>query len=254
MVDIGETDETQDAVKRAKPGCPDCVERDKQKVKDDSLIRELNNRFDLTGKQAKHLIDNAHLLDRHIEERDRDMAELVRVGEALTNDLRLKMDEKSETTRRLEERLDGSARDLRSCQNDLAIANQRAEELVKAQQYQEEQHRVSIANLENKIDVACMEDDTGKVQLSVELHESIRTVGELQGELTNMARQYEVIQNEVKRITDTKDNVVKEKAAFEQQVVQYQRELQRVNGATAETEMIVVRLAKENLALGFNTS
>ena len=99
-----------------------------------------------------------------------------------------------------------------------------------------------------------MEDDTGKVQLSVELHESIRTVGELQGELANMVRQYEAIQNEVKRITDTRDNVVKEKETLEQQVVQYQRELQRVNDATAETEKIVVRLTKENLALGFNTS
>ena len=50
-VDIGETDETQDVVKRAKPGCPDCAERDKRKVQDDSLIRELNNRLELAGKQ-----------------------------------------------------------------------------------------------------------------------------------------------------------------------------------------------------------
>ena len=74
------------------------------------------------------------------EEKDRDMAELLRMGEALTNDLRLKMGERSETIRRLEERLDGSARELRSCQNDFLIANQRVENLVKAQQYQEEQH------------------------------------------------------------------------------------------------------------------
>ena len=40
MIDIGETEETQDVVKRAKPGCPDCAERNKQKVKDGSLIRE----------------------------------------------------------------------------------------------------------------------------------------------------------------------------------------------------------------------
>ena len=140
MVDIGETEETQGVVKRAKPGCPDCAERDNQKVKGDSLIRELNNRLDPAGKQTKHLIDNAALLDRHIEEKDRDMAELLRAGEALTNDLRLKMGEKSETIRRLEERFDGSARELRSCQDDLLIASQRVENLVKAQQYQEEQH------------------------------------------------------------------------------------------------------------------
>ena len=205
----------------------------------------MNNRLDLVGKQAKHLIDNAALLDRHIEEKDRDMAELLRVGEALTNDLRTKMDEKSETIRRLEERLDGSARELRSCQNDLLIANQRVENLVKAQQYQEEQHCVSIANLENKTNVACMEDDTGKVQMSVELHESIKAVGELQGELTNAVRQYEVIQNEVKRITDAKDDAVKEKESLEQQIVQYPREFQRVNDATAETEKKVVRLIKK---------
>ena len=134
-------------------------------------------------------------------------------------------------TRRLEERIDGSARELRSCQNDLLIANQRVENLVRAQQYQEEQHRASIADLENKIDVACMEDDTGKVQLSVELHEPVRTVGELQSELTNKVRQYELIQTEVKRITDTRDSVGKEKKTLEQQTVQYQRELQRVNDA-----------------------
>ena len=47
---------------------------------------------------------------------------------------------------------------------------------------------------------------------------------------------------------------MKEKESLEQQIVQYQRELQRVNDATAETERNVVRLAKENLALGLNTS
>ena len=99
-----------------------------------------SRRLDLASHQAKHLIDNAALLERHIEEKDRDMAELLRVGEALTNDLRTKIDEKSEITRRLEERLNDSARELRSCQNDLLIANQRVENLVKAQQYQEEQH------------------------------------------------------------------------------------------------------------------
>ena len=165
-----------------------------------------------------------------------------------------KMDEKSQTTRRLEERLNESAREVRSCKNDLLIASQRIENFVKAQQYLEEQHGVSIANLENKINIACMEDDTGQVQLSVELHESFKRFGELQGELTNMMRQSEVVQNEVKRITDTKDYVVKEKESLEQQIVQYQREIQRVNDARAETERNVVRLTRENLTLGLNAS
>ena len=78
--------------------------------------------------------------------------------------------------------------------------------------YQEEQHRASLADLENKINVACMDDDTGEVQLSVELHESVRTVGELQSELTKKVRQCELIQTEVKRITDSRDSVVKENA------------------------------------------
>ena len=73
---------------------------------------------------------------------------------------------------------------MRSCQNDLLIAKGQIGHLGRIQQYQDEQHRASSADLENKINVACMEDDTGKVQLSVELHESVRTVGELQGELT----------------------------------------------------------------------
>ena len=254
MLDTGETEEVQDVVKRAKPGCPDCAERNKQKIKDDSLIRDLHKRLDLAGHQAKHLIDNAALLERHIEEKDRDMAELVKVGEDLTNDLRTKIDVKSESTRRLEARLNDSARELRSCQNDLLIANQRIENLVKAQQYQEEQHNVSIANLENKINVACMEDDTGKVQLSVDLHESFRKIGELQGELTNMVRQSEVVQSEVKRITDAKEHVVNEKELLEQQIVQYQREIQRVNDATSEKERNVVRLTRENLTLELNSS
>ena len=119
MIDTGETEEVQDVVKRAKPGCPDCAEHNKQKIKDDSLIRDLNKRLDLAGKQAKHLIDHAALLDRHVEEKDRDMAELVKVGEDLTNDLRAKMDVKSESMRRLGASLNDSARDLRSCQNDI---------------------------------------------------------------------------------------------------------------------------------------
>ena len=185
MADIGETEEHQDFVKRVKAGCPDCAEREKQKVSDDSLMRELQNRLELAGNQAKHFIDNARLFERHIEEKDRKLAEAIRVGEALTNDLRLKLDEKSETSRRLEEDLGGSVRELRLCQNNFLIAKEQIENLGRAQQYQEEQHRASLADLENKIHVASMGDDTGKVQLSVELHESVKTVGELQSELAN---------------------------------------------------------------------
>ena len=241
-------------MKRAKPGCPDCAERDKQKVLDDSLVRELSNRLGLAGEQAKHLIDNGRLLERHIDERDRELAEAIRVGEALTNDLRMKLEEKSETSRRLEEHLDGSAKELRSCQNDLLIARQQVENLGRAQQYQEEQHRASLNDLENKIHVACMEDDTGKVQLSVELHESARAVGELQSELTNKIRQHELIQTEVKRITDSRGTVVAESEKLEHQTVQYQREFQRVKDANALTEKNMVRLTKERLALEYSAS
>ena len=213
MVDIGETEEQQDLVKRARPGCLDCAERDKQKVLDDSLIREPNNRLELARKQAKHVIDNGRLLERHIEEKDRELTEAIRVGEALTNDLRTKLDERSETSRRLEEHLYGSAKELRSCQNDLLIARQQVENLGRAQQYQEEQHRASLVDLENKMHVACMEDDTGKVQLSAELRESVRAVGVLQSELTNKTRQHELIKIEFKRITDSRDIVVAEREA-----------------------------------------
>ena len=241
-------------MKRAKAGCPDCADREKQKVLDDSLIKELNNRLGLAGKQAKHLIDNVQLHERHIEEKDRELAEATRVGEALTNDLRLKLDEMSETSRRLEEDLGGSVRELRSCQNDLLVAKEQVENLGRAKQYQEEQNRASLADLENKINVACMEDDTGKVQLSIEFHESVRTVGDLQSELTNEMRQYELIQAEVKRTTDSRDSIVEEKEKLEQRTVQYQRKLQRVSDANAITEKSMVRLTKESLALEYSAS
>ena len=69
MVDIGETEEQQDVAKRAKAGCPECIEREKQKVLDNAPIEELQNRLVLAGNQAIHLIDNARLLERHLGER-----------------------------------------------------------------------------------------------------------------------------------------------------------------------------------------
>ena len=56
MVDIGETKEQQDVAKRAKAGCPECTEHEKQKVLDNALIGELQNRLVLAGNQAKHLL------------------------------------------------------------------------------------------------------------------------------------------------------------------------------------------------------
>ena len=47
---------------------------------------------------------------------------------------------------------------------------------------------------------------------------------------------------------------MKEKELLEQQIVQYQRGIQRVNDATAETEKNVVRFTRENLTLGLNAS
>ena len=74
-----------------------------------------------------------------------------------------------------------------------------------------------------------MEDDTGKVQLSAALRESARAFGELQGEFTNQVRQLDLIQTEVKQITESRDAVVGERERLEHQVVQYQNEIQRLN-------------------------
>ena len=252
MVDIGETEEQQDVVKRVKAGCPECIEREKQKVLDNTLNEELPNRLVLACNQATHLIDNARLLERQIEEKERELAQTMRVGEALTDDLRLKLDEQSDKSCRLEEDFDGSRRELRSCQNDLLIAEEQIENLGRTQQYQDEHFRASHVDLENKVNVACMEDDTGKVQLSVDLRGSVRAFGELQGELTNKVRQLDLIQTEVKWITDSRDAVVVEQEKLEHQAIQYQNELQGVNGMNTITEKNNVPLSKDNLALGYN--
>ena len=157
------------------------------------------------------------------------------VDEALNNDLTMKLDGQSEQSRRLEENLDNALGELRSCQNDLLVANEQIEDLGSIQQYRDEQHRASLADLENKIKVACMEDDTGKVQLSVDLRESVRAFGELQGELTSKVRQLDPMQTEVKRITGSRDAVVVERERLERQVVQYQNEIQRSD----ETNVVV---------------
>ena len=106
MVDIGETEEQQDVVKRMKAVCLECFDGDRQKILDSVLIEELKNRLVLSGKQATHLIGNVNLLGRHIEEKEREMAQTIMVDEALPNDLTMKLDGQSEQSRRLEENLE----------------------------------------------------------------------------------------------------------------------------------------------------
>ena len=67
-------------------------------------------------------------------------------------------------------------------------------------------------------------------------------------------RQFELIQIEVKRITDSRDSVVEEKEKLEQRTIQYQRELQRVSDTNVITEKNMVRSTKENLALDYTAS
>ena len=109
-----------------------------------------------------------------IEEKERELAQAVMVDEALTNDLTMKLNGQSEQSRRLEENPDNALSELRSCQNDLLVANEQIENLGAIQQYRDEQHRANLATLEDNINVACVEDDTGNALLSVDLHESVQ--------------------------------------------------------------------------------
>ena len=132
--------------------------------------------------------------------------------------------------------------ELRSCQNDLLQAQTRIENLESTLQYNNEMHLNIKADLEEKVNAACMEDDTGKVQLSVDLHESVRTIGELQSELSSKVRQLELIQGEVKRITDSRD------AAD----AKYQKEIREANDVVSITEKNNERLSQENMRFGYN--
>ena len=116
------------------------------------------------------------------------------------------------------------------------VANEQIENLGAIQQHRDEQHRASLATLEDNINVARMEDDTGKVQLSVDLRESVQAIGGLQGELTNKVRQLGLIQAEIKRITGSRDVIAVERERLEHQVVQYQNEIQRLDQANAVVE------------------
>lgn len=116
------------------------------------------------------------------------------------------------------------------------VANGQIENLGSIQQYRDEQHRASLADLEHKINVACVEDDIGKAQLSVDLRESLRAFGELQGELTSKVRQLDLVQTEFKRVTDSRGAVGVERERLEHQVVQYQEEIQRLDQINVAVE------------------
>ena len=97
------------------------------------------------------------------------------------------------------------------------------------------------AGLEERVNAACMEDDTGNVQLSVDLHESVRTIGELQSEFLGKVRQLELIQGEVERITDSRDATG----------ARCQKEIREANDVINATEKNNERLSKENMRLGY---
>ena len=227
MVDSGETEEQQDVVKRhrVKTQCRECANNE-------ALVDELEKRLVLSGKQVTHLIGQVNLLERHLEEREREYKDNRTVDITLISDQNI----------RLEESLGLTLHELRSCQNDLLQAQTRIENLESTLQYNNEMHLNVKADLEEKVNAACMEDDTGKVQLSVDLHESVRTIGELQSELSSKVRQLELIQGEVKRITDSRD------AAD----AKYQKEIREANDVVSITEKNNERLSQENMRFGYN--
>ena len=108
MVGIGESEEQQDVVKRMKAVCLERVESERQKILDSTPIEELKNRFVLAGNQAIDFIGNVKLLERHIGEKERELAQTMMVDEALTHDLTMKLNGQSEQVRRLEENLDNA--------------------------------------------------------------------------------------------------------------------------------------------------
>ena len=110
MVDIGETEEQQDVVKRSrtKEVCLECADSTRQKILDDAKISEPRNRLELPGQQATpHLIGQVNLLERHLEEKNRELSYAMTVEvpewEAVTHDLTEKLEWQSEQSRRLEE-------------------------------------------------------------------------------------------------------------------------------------------------------
>ena len=153
----------------------------------------------------------------------------------------------------VQENLERTLEELRSGQKDFLIANEQIENLGTMQQYRDEQHRTNLDILENKINVACVEDDTGKVQLSVDLRVSNQALGEFQGELTSKVRQLDLVQSEIKRITDSRDTIDDERGKLERQVAQYQNEIQRANNvnAIAENDKMAMVLDQANRQRGF---
>ena len=114
MVDSGETEEQQDVVKRhrVKTECRECADNE-------ALVDELEKRLVLSGKQVTHLIGQINLLERHIEEKEREYENNRTVDVELWND----------QSRRLEESLGQALGEPRSRQNDLLLAQTRIENL-----------------------------------------------------------------------------------------------------------------------------
>ena len=193
---------------------------------------ELENRLTLSGKQAKHFVDQIALLERHVEEKEREWENSRTIDAHMTN----------ERSNRLEESLNEAREDLRSSHNELMQARTRVENLESTLQYNNELHLKARAELEDRINAACTEDDTGRVQLTVDLHESHRVIGELQGDLSTKVRQLELIQGEMKRITD----------AAEANDERHKRELQVAKDVIDDREKNNERLLLENRRIGDN--
>ena len=88
------------------------------------------------------------------------------VDEAVVKDLTVKLDGQSEQSRRLQGDLEHALGELRSFQNDLLVANKQIKNITATQQYRDEKHRSSLETLGSKINVACVEGDARKLQLS----------------------------------------------------------------------------------------
>ena len=85
MVGTRETEEQQDVVKRLKQVCLECVEAERQKIVDNTTTEGLKCRSQFAGNQAAHPIGQVNLLERHVEEKERELAQPTIADEALIN-------------------------------------------------------------------------------------------------------------------------------------------------------------------------
>ena len=106
-----------------KTQCRECANNE-------ALVDELEKRLALSGKQVTHLIGQVNLLERHLEEREREYKDNRTVDITLISDQSI----------RLEESLGLTLHELRSCQNDLLQAQTRIENLESTLQYNDEMH------------------------------------------------------------------------------------------------------------------